>query len=304
MTIRIIRRRLARLRRILRVSPAARTLKTISVTVAISGAAAALAAVYPGGTAAPKSGTRRLDAQGAALAISDIIKVSDAQVIEGLPPAGTRRAAFGVVSWTSAGPVRTVASIGQAQAWTGLALAGLVPPGPATLPPDAGTPGAILVQPKVTVTIRFGAGTEARGSTLVITAGPAALVQYASTSGRARQLTMDVAVARLPAATSTGAPAGKLEAFLLSQPGLLSRRGLPAGLAGQVRLLARPALPVPAPPGVSVQHVRVGGSPAVLLASTLGIGAGVIWESGDGTVHGVAGLLTSDAILAIARQAG
>ena len=100
-----------------------------------------------------------------------------------------------------------------------------------------------------------------------------------------------------PVATSTGATARQLEAFLLSRP------GLPSGLAQEIRMLGTTALPVPVPPGMTGRHVTVGRSPAVLLTGS-GVAAGVVWESTDGVVHGVAGLLNQTDILNVARQLG
>jgi hypothetical protein len=50
------------------------------------------------------------------------------------------------------------------------------------------------------------------------------------------------------------------------------------------------------------EHVTLGGSPAVLLHGPSGAASGVVWESGDGVVHAVAGLVTSADILNVARQ--
>jgi len=56
------------------------------------------------------------------------------------------------------------------------------------------------------------------------------------------------------------------------------------------------------PSGMTEQHVTIGGSPGVLLRGPAGAATGVVWESGDGVVHAVAGLVTSADILNVARQ--
>ena len=76
------------------------------------------------------------------------------------------------------------------------------------------------------------------------------------------------------------------------------------GLAQEIRLLGTAALPVPVPSGIAEQRVSVGGESAVLLADPSGAAAGVIWEGGDGVVHGVGGLLDRKDVLNVARQLG
>jgi hypothetical protein len=109
---------------------------------------------------------------------------------------------------------------------------------------------------------------------------------------------MVIAEMQRPVATSTGATASQLEAFLLAQA------HLPVGLAQEIRLLGTSALPVPVPAGIAEQRVSVGGASAVLLADPSGAASGVIWEGADGVVHGVAGLLDQEDVLHVARQLG
>jgi hypothetical protein len=61
---------------------------------------------------------------------------------------------------------------------------------------------------------------------------------------------------------------------------------------------------VPVPTGMSVRQLTIGGAPAVLIADPSGVAAGVIWESRDGLVHAVGGLLDSKDVLSVARQIG
>jgi hypothetical protein len=50
--------------------------------------------------------------------------------------------------------------------------------------------------------------------------------------------------------------------------------------------------------------VRIGGAPGVLVTPASGVASGVVWESADGVVHVVAGLLSSQDVLNAARQIG
>jgi hypothetical protein len=215
-----------------------------------------------------------------------------------LSPSGARRLPFGELTWTSARP-QPVASIARARALTGLAFAG-----PATLPAGVGAPRRVEIQSPVRVTIQFGraAGPGVAGSTLQLTFGPAIAVEYGGRPrpGQGPSATMAVLAMRRPVATSTGASARQLEAFVLARP------GLPADLARQLRLLGQPGatLPVPVPAGMPSQRVRIGGAPGVLVTAAPGVASGVVWESADGVVHAVAGLLGSQDVLNAARQIG
>ena len=150
------------------------------------------------------------------------------------------------------------------------------------------------------------AGPAIAGSTLTITAGPAIAVQYASSPGRSNVITLAIVAARRPVASMTGggeaggATASQLETFLLSRP------GLPADLVQEIRLLGSPTsvLPVPVPSGLWEQKVQIGGAPAVLVTDPSGFASGVIWESRDGIVHAVGGLLDKQDVFSVARQIG
>ncbi|HMH91471.1 MAG TPA: hypothetical protein VK586_10360 [Streptosporangiaceae bacterium] len=268
------------------------TIAVAGVLVAGTGAAVALTTVYAPTHVAPVRVS-----QDDFRAISTIASIGGTRVTDGLPPAGHQQLPFGELSWTAAGKASPVTSVAQARALTGLPLAA-----PRTLPAGVGAPRGVVVQPKVTVTVRFSAsaGSGVAGSTLVITGGPGALVQYGGTAaGRAQVTTMVIAEMQRPVATSTGAAtAAQLEAFLLAAG------HLPASLAQEIRLLGTAALPVPVPAGIAEQHVSVGGSAAVLLADPSGAAAGVIWEGSDGVVHGVGGLLDREDVLNVARQLG
>ena len=211
----------------------------------------------------------------------------------GLASRGPTTLPYGQLTWHAAGQARKVTSLAQAQAQTG--LTGLVP---AQLPQGIGPVRGIMVQPQVTATLKFSAnaGHGVGGSTLTVRAGPGVLVQYGGQPGQPAPGTLIVATMRRPVATSTGATAGQLEDFLLDRP------GVPPVLAQEIRMLGTSALPVPVPSGVTAHHLTLGGAPAVLLSGPSGAASGVVWESKDGVVHAVAGLVTSADILNVARQ--
>jgi hypothetical protein len=254
------------------------------------GAAAALTSIYAPTHVAPAA-ISPSDAQ----AIARLFGLSPAQLSGGLPPSGSRKLAFGEVRWTSAGGAREVGSIARASALTHLRYSA-----PATLPAGVGSPSGIAIQPQVTATVTFGqnAGPGIAGSTLEITGGPAILVEYGNQSGENDLTTLAIADMERPTASSTGATAGQLETFLLSRP------GLPSGLAKELRLLGNPAttLPVLVPSGMSTQRTEIAGASAVLISLPAGVASGVVWESRDGIVHAVGGLLDSKDVLGVARQ--
>ena len=270
-------------------APAAVAAAVLAVGV---GAAAALTIVYAPTRVAPVPVSPN-DVQ----AIENLTGLNVSQPSGGLPASGSRQLAFGTLSWTTAGQARQVSSTARASALTHLAYSA-----PAVLPAGVGPPSSIGVQPQVTATVVFSrkAGPGIAGSTLEITGGPAMVVLYGSRPGRPGLPTLAIAVGQRPTASSTGATARQLETFLLS------RGGLPAGLAQELRLLGNPStiLPVPVPPGMSARQLKIGGTPAVLVTEPAAAASGVIWESPDGVVHGVGGLLDARDILNVARQIG
>jgi hypothetical protein len=279
-------------RRLVNVSLGTGTAVAAGVIAVGVGAAAALNSIYAPTHVAPVTVSPADLA-----AVENIAGLSGAQLSGGLPLSGSRQLAFGEVSWTSAGRPRQVSSIARASALTHLPFAA-----PATLPAGVGTATGIAVAAQVTATVRFNAsaGPAIGGSTLEITVGPAIVVQYGSRTGPDGLTTLAVGVMARPVASSTGATASQLEAFLLSRP------GLPPGLAQELRMLGSPGttLPVPVPSGVSARQLTIGGAPAVLLTVPSRVASGVVWESRDGLVHGVGGLLDSGDVLGVARQIG
>jgi hypothetical protein len=270
-------------------TPAAVAAAVLAVGVA---AAVALTSVYAPTRVAPVPVS-----PGDVQAIENLTGLSISQLSGGLPPSGSRKLAFGDLSWTTAGQAQEVSLIGRASALTHLAYST-----PATLPAGVGSPSGIVVQPQVTATVNFSqqAGPGIAGSTLEITGGPAMVVLYGGRPGRTGLPTLAIAAMQRPTASSTGATARQLETFLLS------RGGLPSGLAQELRLLGNPrtTLPVPVPPGMSARQLKIGGAPAVLVTGPSAAASGVIWENWDGVVHGVGGLLDAKDILNVARQIG
>ena len=263
----------------------------LASVLAVGGAAAAvLTTVYAPTQVAPV----RVSANDLR-AIENITGIG--QLPGNLQPSGSMRLSFGELSWSTAGGPQQVSSLASASAMTHLAF-----PTPATLPSGVGAIGRITVQPQVTATVRFSqnAGPAVAGSTLTITVGPAIAVQYGGTSGRSNVVTLAIVAARRPVASSTGATASQLETFVLSRP------GMPTGLAQEIRQLGNPnaVLPVPVPSGLWEEKEQIGGAPAVVVTDPNGFASGVIWESRDGVVHAVGGLLDKEDVFSVAREIG
>jgi hypothetical protein len=209
-------------------------------------------------------------------------------------PIGTKQLAFGTLNWSTSGQPRTFATLGEAEAAAGIAVAL-----PTSLPSGVAGASDYTVYPSLTATIAFSAsaGADVAGSSLAFTIGPAAIVTYGSPLGQGLPSLGVLAMAR-PIATSTGATTDELESFLLSRP------GLPPGLVQEVRLLGnlQTTLPVPTPPGAEESSVVVDGQPGVLVTEGDGVASGLIWEDQQGLVHAVAGPLDKEDVLGVARQ--
>src|SRR4051794_39710421 len=132
------------------------------------------------------------------------------------------------------------------------------------------------------------------GSRFRLVAGPG----VAETWSEARGVPALV-VARLaaPTAFSSGVPFETARNYLLSLP------GLPDGLAAQLRGFTADGttLPLPVPAElVTTSTARVDGHTATVLTSRDGTMTGVVWVA-DGVVTGVAGSLSEDEVLDVAR---
>ena len=100
-----------------------------------------------------------------------------------------------------------------------------------------------------------------------------------------------------PTVDSAGVPFATARDYLLSLP------GLPDDVAAQLRGFTDDAttLPLPVPDGlVASSTAEVGGVPATVLSSRDATMAGVVWVD-DGIATAVAGSLSTDEVLAVAR---
>jgi hypothetical protein len=104
-----------------------------------------------------------------------------------------------------------------------------------------------------------------------------------------------------PKVYSAGVPFEEVRDYLLSLP------GLPDELATQLRDLSEDeagTLPLPVPAElVTSSTADVGGSSATVLTSRDGLFAAVVWVE-DGVMTGVAGTLSADELLSVARELG
>jgi hypothetical protein len=133
------------------------------------------------------------------------------------------------------------------------------------------------------------------GSSLRLEAGPGVAAVWSQPTGVP---TLVVASVVAPEVASSGVPFETVRDYLLSLP------GLPDGLAAQLRDLSADAatLPLPVPADlVTSSTADVGGVPATVLTSRDGLFAGVVWVE-DGVMTGVAGSLSADELLSVARD--
>ncbi|WP_369130586.1 hypothetical protein [Modestobacter roseus] len=132
------------------------------------------------------------------------------------------------------------------------------------------------------------------GSTFRLTAGPGVAAVWSEARGLPA-----LAVGRVtaPTAESSGVP------FEVARDHLLSLPGLPDALADQLRTFTGDGttLPLPVPAElVTTSTTEVDGAPATVLASRDGLVHGVVWVA-DGVVTGVAGTISEDEVLDVAR---
>ncbi len=133
------------------------------------------------------------------------------------------------------------------------------------------------------------------GSTLRLEAGPGVATVWSQPTGVP---TLVVARVVAPTVESSGVPFETVRDHLLSLP------GLPDGLADQLRDLSADGgtLPLPVPAEmVTSSTADVGGAEATVLTSRNGLFAGVVWVE-DGVMTGVAGSLSADELLSVARE--
>jgi hypothetical protein len=230
-------------------------------------------------------------------ALAGFMDLADGGPPGGFPTrTGTGTLPFGSLRWSSTGSVRTLDSRTEAEAVSGVAVAL-----PAHVPSGVGSPTRFVVQPRVSATITFDAAAGSLdGATATLDAGPAVFVEYGPRSSGASIPTLGILTMPRPTGVATGASLDQIESFLLSRP------GIPADLATEIRLLGDVStiLPVPTPPGVTSKAVHVGRWPGVVLADRSGVVSGVVWEDGAHVVHAVGGLVDQEGVLGVARQLG
>jgi hypothetical protein len=132
------------------------------------------------------------------------------------------------------------------------------------------------------------------GSSLRLQAGPGVAAVWAQPTGVP---TLVVARVGAPTVDSSGADFDTVRNYLLSLP------GLPPGLADQLKDLSEQGgtLPLPVPAEmVTSSTADVHGTEATVLTSRNGLFAGVVWVK-DGVMTGVAGSLSADELLSVAR---
>jgi hypothetical protein len=263
----------------------------VGIVVGGTAAAATLTTIFAPTHVAPVSVS-----QGDVRAITAFMGLGDSRVLGGFPtPSGTSTLRFGTINWSSSGIAQPASSPAEATAEAGFPVSL-----PTRLPAGVGAVRQVIVQPRVSATVTFNSTAAGLGgSSVILDAGPAVLVEYATATGTDLP-TLGVVTMPRPTARSTGASMSQIEAFLLHQ------RGIPPQLAEEVRLLGNlgTTLPVPVPRGASVRSVQVAGTPGVLVADRSNAAAGVVWEDGRGILHFVAGILDSQDVLNVADQLG
>ena len=133
------------------------------------------------------------------------------------------------------------------------------------------------------------------GSRLRIQAGPGVAAIWSQPTGVP---TLVVARVVAPTVDSSGVPFETVRDYLLSLP------GLPDDLADQLRDLSADGgtLPLPVPADlVTTSTADVDGVEATVLTSRNGLFAGVVWVE-DGVMTGVAGTLSAEELLSVARD--
>jgi hypothetical protein len=133
------------------------------------------------------------------------------------------------------------------------------------------------------------------GSSLRLEAGPGVAAVWSQPTGVPTLVVADVVA---PKVYSSGVPFETVRDYLLSLP------GLPDGLADQLRDLSADATTLPLPVQadlVSTSTADVDGSEASVLTSRDGLFAAVVWVE-DGVATGVAGSLSAEELLSVARD--
>ncbi|WP_341720777.1 hypothetical protein QQG74_14345 [Micromonospora sp. FIMYZ51] len=133
------------------------------------------------------------------------------------------------------------------------------------------------------------------GSQFRLTAGPGVAAVWSANQGVPALI---VARATAPTAYSSGIPFATAVDYLLTLP------GLPENVASQLRGFSGDATTLPLPVNdryLTAAAAQVHGLPATVLTSRDGVLAGVVWVQ-DGAVTAVAGSLSADEVLSVARE--
>ncbi len=215
--------------------------------------------------------------------------------------------AFGDVEVTGEGEPAEVPDAATAEERTGLAV-----PGVGDLPTGVDGDPEHLVVDRLEAVFTFSAEQAAAtaaaegeelpapppgldGSRIRLQAGPAVAAVWTQDSGLP---VFAVGRAVAPTADSDGVPFEVVRDYLLSLP------GMPDRVADQLRDFSADArtLPLPVPAEmVTASTAEVDGVEATVLESRDGAMAGVVWVR-DGVITGVAGAVSTDEVLAVARS--
>jgi hypothetical protein len=246
-------------------------------------------------------------AGGSVAAAADWLPIFHAERIAAIPLADSDvvalpdLTAYGTVTVTQEADVSQVPDAAAARAASGIPV-----PAVASLPRGVSGDPQFQVGRRVTATFTFSAEKAVRaggsapppgldGSRFRLSAGPGVAEIWSKAGGGPPTLAVGRAVA--PTAESSGVPFTTARDYLLSLP------GLPAGVADQLRSFTGDGttLPLPVPADLlKASSADVNGHPATVLTSRDGLLAGVVWVQ-DGFVTGVAGSLSADEVLAVAR---
>jgi len=255
----------------------------LGVVLVVAGAGAAAAADW-----VPIFRTERVTA--VSVSSTDLVQLPDLS-------------AYGTVEVTQPPDVHPVPDAAAAREATGLAV-----PEVAALPRGVTGEPAYQVGDQASATFTFSAARAAAaagndlpavpagldGSKFRLTAGPGVAEVWSEARGVPALIVGRVIA---PTAYSSGVPFTAARDYLLSLP------GLPADLAAQLRDFSGDGttLPLPVPAElVTSSTATIDGNPATVLTARDGSMAGVVWVA-DGVVTGVAGSLSVDEVLAVAR---
>jgi hypothetical protein len=215
--------------------------------------------------------------------------------------------AYGDLELTEEVDVRRVDDAAAAQKATGLAL-----PRVDELPRGVTGQPVYQVGDRVTAVFTFSAAKAAQtaaatgetlppppagldGSQFRLAAGPGAAAVWTAGSGVPA---MVVARVVAPTAYSSGVPFATAAEYMLSLP------GMPDNVAKHLRGFTGDGTTLPLPVNstyLTSSAADVGGTPATVLTSRDGVIAGVVWVN-DGVVTAVAGSLSADEVLSVARK--